>query len=298
MQQLIDILLIGITTGSIYALISLALVLVWRSTRVVNFAQVGQATLSTYVGFEVASRSGIFWLGLVFAIVAGALIGAGVDYFFMRVLFRHATSGPAAVVAPVIATLGLLGLIRSVVGIIWGSEFRIMQPPVSPNGFTIGTQTLPFSPLNLLTVATVVLVMLAFSLFFSRSNLGLALRASAYAPEIARTSGIKTGQMRTIGWAIAGGLGGLAGMFITAFDFLSPYSMDLFLVFGFIAAVIGGIESMMAAVVGAMLLGIFVTAILNLIGSSATLISALLLLLVVLFIKPQGLFGKGGGRRA
>jgi len=298
MQRAIDIFLIGITTGSIYALISLALVLVWRSTRVVNFAQVGQATISTYVGFEVATRSGIFWLGLLFAIVAGGVVGAGIDYFFMRVLFRHATSGPAATVAPVIATLGLLGLAHGGVGMIWGGEFKILQPPVSQIGFTIGDRALPFSPLNLLTVVSVMIVMIAFSIFFSRSNLGLALRASAYAPEIARTSGIKTGQMRTIGWAIAGGLGGLAGMLITASDFLSPYSMDLYLVFGFIAAVIGGIDGMAAAVVGAMFIGIFVTAVLNLVGSSATLISALLLLLIVLFVKPQGFFGKGGGRRA
>lgn len=298
MQRAIDIFLIGITTGSIYALISLALVLVWRSTRVVNFAQVGQATVSTYVGYEIATRSGIFWLGLLFAIVAGGLVGAGIDYFFMRVLFRHATSGPAATVAPVVATLGLIGLVHGGVGMIWGGDFKILEPPVSQFGFTIGETTMPFSPLNLLTVVSVMIVMIAFSIFFSRSNLGLALRASAYAPEIARTSGIKTGQMRTIGWAIAGGLGGLAGMLINTSDFLSPYSMDIYLVFGFIAAVIGGIESMVAAVVGAMVLGIFITAVLNLVGSSATLMGALILLLVVLYLKPQGLFGKGGGRRA
>lgn len=254
--------------------------------------------LSTYVGYEVAVRSGIFWLGLLFAIVAGGVIGAGVDYFFMRVLFKHATSGPAAVVAPVIATLGLLGLIRSVVGLIWGSEYRVLEPPVSPNGYAIGERVLPFSPLNTLIVVSVVIVMVVFSIFFSRSSLGLALRASAYAPEIARTSGIKTGQMRTIGWAIAGGLGGLAGMLITSYNFLSPFSMDVFLIFGFIAAVVGGIESMVGAVAGAFILGIFLTAVLSLIGSSATFISALLFLLIILFVKPQGIFGKGGGRRA
>jgi len=113
MQKLLETFLIGLSTGSIYALMSIALVLVWRSTRVVNFAQAGQAMLSTYIGFEIATRTEIFWLGLLFAIAAGALLGAGVDYFFMRVLFKHAVSGPAAVVAPVIATLGLLGLVRS-----------------------------------------------------------------------------------------------------------------------------------------------------------------------------------------
>jgi branched-chain amino acid transport system permease protein len=104
--------------------------------------------------------------------------------------------------------------------------------------------------------------------------------------------------MRTIGWAIAGGLGGLAGMLITSFNFLTPNSLDVYLIFGFIAAVIGGIDSLVGAVVGALILGIFLTAVLNLIGSSAVFIFALLLLLLVLFVKPEGLFGKGGMRRA
>ena len=81
---------------------ALALVLVFRSTRVVNFAQAGQAMLSTYIGFEIATRTEIFWLGLLFAVAAGALLGAGVDYFFMRVLFKHAVSGAAAVVAKLV----------------------------------------------------------------------------------------------------------------------------------------------------------------------------------------------------
>ncbi|MEY3714927.1 MAG: hypothetical protein RJB59_730, partial [Actinomycetota bacterium] len=255
MQKVFETILIGLSTGSIYALMSLALVLVWRSTRVVNFAQAGQAMFSTYIGFEIASRSEIFWLGLVFAIAAGALLGAGVDYFFMRVLFKHANSGPAAVVAPVIATLGLLGLIRSVVGLTWGGEFKSIETPASTNGFTIGESTIPFSPLNVLIIVTTALILIALAILFQRTNLGLALRASAYAPEIAQLAGIRTARTRTIGWAIAGGVGGVAGMLVTANNFLSPYSLDLLLVFGFIAAVIGGLESMVGAVIGAFVLG-------------------------------------------
>lgn len=179
MQKVIETLLIGLTTGSIYALMSLALVLVWRSTRVINFAQAGQAMFATYIGFEISSRSGIFWLGLVFAIVGGALLGAGVDYFFMRVLFKHANTGPVAVVAPVIATLGLLGLIRSVVGLTWGGEFRTIESPVSTDGYTIGGTTLPFSALNALIIITVSLILIGLAILFQRTNLGLALRASA-----------------------------------------------------------------------------------------------------------------------
>jgi len=251
MQKVIETLLIGLTTGSIYALMSLAIVLVWRSTRVINFAQAGQAMFATYIGFEISSRSGVFWLGLLFAVVGGALLGAGVDYFFMRVLFKHANTGPAAVVAPVIATLGLLGLIRSVVGLTWGGEFRTIEAPASTDGYTIGSTTIPFSPLNALVIITVSLILIALAILFQRTNLGLALRASAYAPEIAKLAGIRTARTRTIGWAIAGGVGGVAGMLVSSNNFLSPYSLDLLLVFGFIAAVVGGLESMVGAVVGA-----------------------------------------------
>ena len=298
MQKVIDTLLIGLTTGSIYALMSLAIVLVWRSTRVVNFAQAGQAMLATYVGFEIASRSGVFWLAVLFAIVAGALVGAGVDYFFMRVLFKHATSGPAAVVAPVIATLGLLGLIRSFVGLTWGGEFKTIKSPVSTDGYTVGSTTLPFSPLNTLIIITVSIILIALAILFQRTNLGLALRASAYAPEIAKLAGIRTARTRTIGWAIAGGVGGVAGMLVTANNFLSPYSLDLLLVFGFIAAVIGGLESMVGAVIGALVLGIGLTFILNFVGTSLVFIGGFTVLILVLLIKPDGLMAKGKGRRA
>lgn len=298
MQKLLETLLIGISTGSIYALMSLALVLVWRSTRVVNFAQAGQAMLSTYIGFEIASRSEIFWFGLAFAIIAGALIGAGVDFFFMRVLFKHAISGPAAVVAPVIATLGLLGLIRSIVGLIWGGEFKSIEAPASKDGFTIGQTTIPFSALNVLIIATVSLILITLAIIFQRTNLGLSLRASAYAPEIAQLAGIRTARTRTIGWAIAGGVGGVAGMLVTSYNFLSPYSLDLLLVFGFIAAVIGGLESMVGSVIGALVLGIGLTFILNYIGTSLVFIGGFAVLIVVLLVKPDGIMARGKTRRA
>ena len=298
MQKVIETLLIGVTTGSIYALMSLAIVLVWRSTRVVNFAQAGQAMLATYVGFEVSSRTGLFWLAVLFAILSGALVGAGVDYFFMRVLFKHAKTGPAVVVAPVIATLGLLGLIRSLVGLTWGGEFKTIPAPVSTDGYTIGSTTIPFSALNALIIVIVSVILIALAILFQRTNLGLAIRASAYAPEIAKLAGIRTARTRTIGWAIAGGVGGVAGMLVTSNNFLSPYSLDLLLVFGFIAAVIGGLESMIGAVIGAIVLGIGLTVILNYIGTSLVFIGGFTVLILVLLIKPDGIMAKGKGRRA
>ena len=111
----IDTLLIGISSGAIYSLMALALVLVWRSTRVVNFAQSGQAVLSTYIGYEITTKTHNYWVSLPLAIICGALIGSLVDLLFMRFLSKRVKSGPISEIAPVIATLGLLGLIQSVI---------------------------------------------------------------------------------------------------------------------------------------------------------------------------------------
>ena len=234
--------------------------------------------------------------------LGGALFAAIIEVVFMRVLVKHSSSGPIASVAPIIATLGLLGIIRSVVSMIWGGQDLRIVGPVSNDGFTIGDQVLVFSPMKLLILLTVVTLMILLSVLFQRTNLGLALRASAYAPEIARLSGIKVDAVRTLGWALAGAAGAVAGMFqtVNGNGYLSPDSIEfsLLLVSGFIAAVIGGLESLLGAVVGGMLLGIVISFILIYINGGLFFIAPFIILLAVLFIRPQGIIGTKVARRA
>lgn len=302
MFQLLNTVLIGITSGAIYSLMAIALVLVWRSTRVVNFAQAGQALLSTYIGFEIIQRFDSYWIALIVAMIAGAVVGALVDVLFMRFLFSRNIKGPIAGVAPIIATLGLLGLIRGLIALIFGIEDANIRPPVSNVGFTVSGNTLAFSPLKLLIVGTVIFLMLALSLFFQRTNIGLALRASAFAPEIARLAGVRVDAIRTLGWALAGAAGAAAGMLQTpdGYSGLSPDSLDfsLLLVFGFIAAVIGGLESLIGAVVGGLLLGLVLAFVLTYISGSLVFIAAFVVLILVLLLRPSGLIGAKRGRRA
>lgn len=302
MYQLINTILIGVTSGAIYSLMAIALVLVWRSARVVNFAQAGQALLSTYIGYEFIQKFHSFWLALILAMIAGAAVSALIDVVFMRTLFRRAGHGPIAHVAPIIATLGLLGLIRSGLGLIVGGKNVRIAPPVSNVGYTISGHTIAFSPMKLLIVGSVLLLMLALSLVFQRTNVGLALRASAYSPEIARLAGVRVDGMRTLGWALAGAAGAAAGMLQTpdGSGGLSPDSLEfsLLLVFGFIAAVIGGLESLVGAVVGGLLLGMVLAFVLMYISTSLIFITAFVLLIVVLLVKPGGLVGSRRGRRA
>ena len=301
-MQILNTLLIGITAGSIYALMAISFVLVWRSTRVINFAQAGMALLSTYFGYEAVTRIGSFWIALPVAMIGGAIFAALVEVILMRLLVKHSASGPIAAVAPIIATLGLLGLIRSVIAMIWGSQDLRIIPPVSNNGFTVNGETLVFSPLKLLILITTLVLMALLTILFQRTNLGLSLRASAYAPEIARLSGVRVDLIRTLGWALAGAAGAVAGIFqtVNGIGNFSPDSIEfsLLLVSGFIAAVIGGLDSLLGAVIGGMFLGITISFILMYVSSGLFFIAPFVILLTILFIRPQGILGVKAARRA
>lgn len=297
MIKLITAILTALTTGAIYALMSTALVLVWRSTRIINFAQAGQAVLSTYIGYEVTVRTGSFWIGVVAAMIFGALLGAVIDRFFMRPIFKRIQSGPILMIAPVVATLGLLGIIQSIIGFKWGLTYQSLAAPVSTDGYTLFSRVIAFSPFNLLVVIFATVSMLLLTLLFQKTNIGLALRASAHSPEIARLSGIKVDFIRTLGWALAGAAGGLAGMLYIPSSYLYPNAMDVLLVFGFVAAVIGGLESLFGAVAGAMILGFAISFATSYVSEKLVFPMAFIMLIVVLLIRPAGLFSKKKSRR-
>jgi branched-chain amino acid transport system permease protein len=294
---ILDTLLVGLSSGAIYALMALALVLVWRSTRVVNFAQAGQAILSTYIGYEVMNRTHSYWISIPFAVIAGALVAAFIDAVLMRALLKRSHKGTVSEIAPVIATLGLLGLIRSLTGMIWGNAYLQYSSPVSGKGYEIGKHTIPFSPQNTVIVLGAVIVMAIFAAVFKYTNLGLALRASSFQPEISRLAGIRVDRIRTIGWAFAGTAGAVAGAIVTPTTYLSPNSLDLLLISGFVAAVIGGLDSLIGAVLGGLILGVGFAFILQYIGTSVTFSAAFMILIVVLFIRPRGILGSRVGRK-
>ncbi|MEY3163768.1 MAG: hypothetical protein RIT08_759 [Actinomycetota bacterium] len=297
MLEFVTAILTSLSTGAIYALMSTALVLVWRSTRVINFAQAGQAVLTTYIGYEITTRSGSYWIGFIAAVLSGALIGAGIDRFFMRPIFKRVKSGPIVMIAPVVATLGLLGIIQAIVGFIWGLNYLTIAAPVSTEGIKVFGSVIAFSPFNLMILISVTLSMILLTILFQKTNLGLALRASAYSPEIAKLSGIKVEAIRTIGWALAGAAGGLAGMLYVPGSYLYPNSMEVLLVFGFIAAVIGGLDSLFGAVAGAMILGFAINFSTTYISYKLVFPTAFVILILVLLIKPGGVFSSKKGRK-
>jgi branched-chain amino acid transport system permease protein len=302
MFEFFNTLLIGITAGSIYSLMAISIVLVWRSTRVVNFAAGGLALAASFVGAAILEKTGSFWIALPAAMLAGAAFSAFIEYFFLRPLLKRSGDKGAEIFLPIIATLGLLGIIKTILNYIYGDRVGSLPPPISDKGFIVSGESIALSPMRLVILAIVLVLMISLTLIFQRTNLGLALRASSFAPEISRLSGIRVDFIRTTGWAISGAAGATAGVLQTTngSGSVSPESFEfsLLLVFGFVAAVIGGIESLVGAVVGGLTLGIILAIILMYIGGSLVFFAAFLILLLVLLLRPNGIIGTKGGRRA
>jgi branched-chain amino acid transport system permease protein len=293
-MSFINLVIYGVANGLIYAAVALALVLIWRSTRIVNFAQGGMLMFTTFIAWElVVKHHQSYWLGLVVAMAAGLVLGGFVE----RVLVRPVENGPP--LNPVIVTLGLLLMLQGFAGMIWGNGLSSFPPEFSVNYYHVGHQVILFSPYFLFIVIAVAVVGLALYLLFQRSPLGLRMRASAFSPEIARLLGVRVGRMLTLGWALAAAVGALAGVLIagTQPNYINPNGFDSLLIFGFTAAVIGGLDSAVGAVVGGLLLGVALEILDVHVSNDIDSFFVFALLLIVLMIRPNGLFARTAVRR-
>jgi branched-chain amino acid transport system permease protein len=291
MTRFVDLTLAGTANGMVYAAVALALVLIWRGTRIVNFAQGGMAMITTFVAYSIVQRGGSYWLALAVALGAGLLLGAVVE----RVLIRPVENKPP--LNAVIVTLGLLVLLQAIAGMIYGGTPRSFSPAFDIRGFQAGDRRLLFSPADLFTVLAVVLVMAGLALLFRRSALGLRMRAAAFAPEVARLLGVRVARTLTVGWALAAAVGALAGVLVAPSTFVGPNQFDAVLVFGFTAAVLGGLDSPLGAVLGGLLLGLALSYLSGYAGSDVVTLGALVVLIAVLMVRPAGLLGSTGARR-
>ena len=284
MQEFLEFTLGGISTGMIYAAIALSLVLIWRGTRVLNYAQGGMAMFTTYIALIVINRTGSYWLGFVVALAAGLVLGAVLERTVVRPTMRKPPLNA------VIVTIGLLILIEGLAGIIYGGSFRSFPPGYSVRGFNIGHVALGISPEGLYTTIAVLLAAAGLALVFRYTAVGLRLRATAFNPDVARLLGVRTGRVLTLGWA-------LAGVLVSPTTFLYPNSTDLIFVLGFTAAVIGGLESPLGAVIGGLVLGVLLNYVSGYLGSDLVDPAGLVALVAVLMLRPGGLFSMSTVRR-
>lgn len=290
-MQLINTLLSGLSSGIVYGLIALAVVFVWRSSRAVNFAQAGQAMVSAFIALSISTSTGNWPLALVVATAAGFGIGALAYLVVQGALRSEGESGA------LIASLGLLAALQAAAAMIWGGDIRSFPAPVSTDGLRIGDTTLLLSKYDILVLVIAGTLAVGLTLFMQRTRLGLAMRAAAFNGEVARISGVRTGRMLLLGWAVAGGIGGLGGVLIAPLSFLSPNSFDIVIVFAFTAAVVGGLDSPAGAMFGGITTGLLLAVVTNYSDAANAPIAALVVLVITLIVQPAGLFGSRTVRR-
>jgi branched-chain amino acid transport system permease protein len=283
----------GVSFGMIYAAVALSLVLIWRGTRLLNYAQGGMAMITTYIAIEVIYHTGSYWAGFVVALVAGVLLGAVCQLTIIRPTMNKPPLNA------VIVTIGLLVLLEGLAGIFFGGQFRSFPAAFSVTGLKIGGTALGVSTFDVFVVVAVLVTTLVLAAAFRYTSAGLRMRAAAFNATIARLSGIRVARVLTVGWALAGLLGALAGVLVSPSTFLYPNSMDTIFVFGFTAAVIGGLDSPVGAVAGGLLLGLALSYAGGYLPSGASLVPvvALGILVVVLMVRPDGLFSATQVRR-
>jgi branched-chain amino acid transport system permease protein len=290
-QQFLTTALGGLTLGAVYAAFALALCLIWRSTRIVNFAQAPMAMLTTYVALEIIDAGHSYWVGFVAALLSGLVLGAVVE----RLVIRPVEGRPH--VYAVIFTLGLFVVLHGTAAIIFGSGYRSFPAPFGLRGIEVGDTTVPITGFGIFTILAVGAVMVLLVLLFRYTDVGLKMRAAAFNPEVARLLGVRVGRMLTVGWALAAVVGSLSGLLIAGGNLVHPGYMDSVVVFGFVAAVLGGLDSPVGSVVGGMLLGLSLSFVSGYVGSELVAMTALLILVVVLLVRPSGLFAHAAERR-
>ncbi|WP_182524526.1 branched-chain amino acid ABC transporter permease [Nocardioides dongkuii] len=291
MQQLINTALGGLTLGMVYAAFALALVLIWRSTRVVNFAQAPMAMVTTFVALVILDAGYSYWLGFAAALLSGLLLGA----FLERVVVRPVEGGPE--INAVILTLGLFIVLHGVAAVVFGNSYRSFPAPFGIRGFEVGDRTIALTGFGVFTVVAVLVVMLLLVALFRFTDVGLRMRAAAFNQEVARLLGVRVGRMLTLGWALASLVGSLAGLLIAGGSLVHPSYMDSVVVYGFVAAVLGGLDSPVGAVVGGLLLGLSLSFVSGYVGSGLVALAALAILMAVLTLRPGGLFAQAPARR-
>jgi branched-chain amino acid transport system permease protein len=282
----------GLGDGSVYASLALALVLIYRTTRVVNFAQGEMATFTTFVAWSLMNRGLAFWAAFPIVLAIAFVGGVAIE----RVVIRPVEHAPVLTV--VIVTLGLAVLLNGLSSVIWGGGDRNFSGGFSNSTFTIAGAHISYQYVGIVAVLGVLLVSLG--VFFRFTKLGLALRASALNPDSSRLVGVRVGRMLGIGWGLAAAVGAIAGMMVAPIEFLGPNMMQAVLLYAFAAAILGGLDSPVGAVVGGLLLGLTIDLLgryVSYIDSTLKLPSALLLILLVLLVRPAGLFGRAAVRR-
>jgi len=297
MQQFFQALMTGLADGAIYASLALALVLIYKATEVINFAQGEMAMFTTYIAYALYTHPHFghrlsYWLTFFATLVIAFLFGVGLQRVVIRPL-EH-----ASVLTVVMATIALLVILNGLAAWIWSPELKFFPSPFPTTTWVISG--VHISKQDTGTFGVTLACVLVLWVFFRFTKLGLAMRAGAVNPGAARLLGVRTSWLLALGWGFAAVLGAVSGMMSAPTNFLSPSMMQAVLIFAFAGAILGGLESPVGAIVGGLGLGVLLSMLgtyVHPVTPELRLPVALLILLVVLLVKPAGLFGRVVVRR-
>jgi branched-chain amino acid transport system permease protein len=287
MEKFVQLVVDGLSTGSVYAALALAIVLVHSATGLINFAQGGMAVLAAYVAWVLTNQGVPLILAILASIVFSFLLGAVVERYLMR-RFERGDPDTAVVV-----TIGLLTLITGIAGWIWG--YNNQQFPSLFSLDTVSVLGVSVSIRSIGTTAVIVVAMVLLQVLFVRTKLGLALRAVAINPQSASFSGLPVGRLLMVGWGLAAVLGAIAGALVAPQLTLTPGMLDNALVYALAAVILGGLTSPVGVVVAAWIIGVLenlAAVYVGFIGFDLKVAVPFILIFVVLIVRPQGLFGR------
>ena len=282
---------IGLSAGGTWALLALAIVLIYRSTGVVNFAQGEMAMLSTFIAWSFVHHGLSYWAAFFLTVSISFAGGVAIERAVIRPVER------APVLTVVIVTLGLLFMVDGAAGWGWSPETRSLRSAFSTRTINVGNVAFSIADLGNIAVSLGIVVLLG--LLFRFTKLGLALRASALNPQESRLLGIRVSWMLALGWGLAAGMGAVSGL-LTAYPSFDQNFMQPVLLYALAGAVLGGLESPVGAVVGSLLLGVFINLVstyVDWIGNDLKLPVALAVILGILLVRPAGVFGRVAVRR-
>ncbi|RBY90276.1 branched-chain amino acid ABC transporter permease [Blastococcus sp. TBT05-19] len=287
MEKFVQLVVDGLSTGSVYAALALAIVLVHSATGLINFAQGGMAVLAAYVAWVLTNQGVPLVLAIVASILFSFVLGAVIERFLMR-RFERGDPDTAVVV-----TVGLLTLVTGIAGWLWGynnQQFPSLFPldTVSVLGVSVSIRSIG-------TTLVIVVAMVATQALFVGTKLGLALRAVAINPQSAAYSGLPVERLLMVGWGIAAVLGAVAGALVAPQLTLTPGMLDNALVYALAAVILGGLTSPVGVVIAAWLIGVLenlAAVYVGFIGFDLKVAVPFILIFVVLIVRPQGLFGR------
>ena len=291
MELFINQVLAGIATGAIYACMALAIVMIYQAIDHLNFAQGEMAMFSTFIAWQLMQWGVPYWCAFLLTLIISFAGGIIIE----RLLFKPLAKAP--VLTNVAGFIALFAIVNSVAGLIWDFTIKQFPTPFGSSPF-LGSQLISTHQAGMIGVTLGLLV--ALFLFFRFTRIGLAMRAAAAMPESARLVGINTSWMVALGWGMASAIGAIAGILIAPVVFLEPNMMLGVLLYGFAAAVLGGLTSPLGAVLGGFLVGIFenlVGTYIPGVGNELKLPIALALIVIVLVVKPTGLMGRAVVKR-